>query len=150
MKCSAFSPMSPDDLRCSWPATIWMGPVPLCKGHYEDARCARERHVTADAFIYFARIGDYVKIGRSRNVGNRVRSLQFDRRTNRPADTPRGPLTLLHAEPAWSGHEGLVHEAFADDRVAGEWFRASSSLLAYIDSLRATPGVNLSGERISA
>ena len=125
--------------RCGWPGTIWLGMVRLCIAHYEDARLAREQHADADSFIYFARIGDYITIGRSRNVGGRVKRLHLDKGIKRPDDLPAGALKLLYAMPHPSCHEETVHQAFETERVIGEWFHASPNLLAYIDSLIAAP-----------
>lgn len=136
--------------RCGWPGTMWFGRIRLCVSHYEEARRAEVADSLADSFIYFARIGDYIKIGRSRNVSSRVKRLQFDMSIKRPDDVPRGRMTLLHAHPMNGAHEDTVHRAFMAEHVIGEWFRVSPNLLAYIDSLANSAASTIRPEEATA
>ena len=65
--------------------------------------------------VYFAlnRENMTVKIGRSRNVEARMATL----RTAIPG------LELLGSIPGGARAEADLHASFADERVAGEWFR---------------------------
>jgi T5orf172 domain len=74
---------------------------------------------------YFMRAGDLIKIGRtSGSVETRLRNL----RTGNPA------LVLLYVHP--QDIEQHCHKRFAYLRQRGEFFTATSTLLAFIDRLK--------------
>jgi hypothetical protein len=73
--------------------------------------------------VYFARSGDRIKIGWSRQVATRLAQLQ----TGNAA-----PIELLGVVPGGRSAERELHSRFAADRVSGEWFEASPELLAHI------------------
>lgn len=73
--------------------------------------------------VYFARAGDRIKVGWSKNVATRIAQLQ----TGNP-----DPIQLLATTPGGRSLEREVHSRFADARVTGEWFSATPELLAYI------------------
>lgn len=75
------------------------------------------------SYIYFARGGDFVKIGVSSNPQQRVASLA----TGSPH-----PLTLLGTIRGDERDEAAMHGLFADLRANREWFRAEPRLLIYI------------------
>lgn len=77
--------------------------------------------------VYFAQVGDRIKIRWSRNVATRVATLQTAN-----AD----PIHLLATIPGARSLERQLHERFAAARVSGEWFEATPDLLAYIGSLQ--------------
>jgi hypothetical protein len=79
-------------------------------------------HDDGSVLVYFAQGDGLVKIGASSSVTRRVASLR---------------ATLLATEPGGFGREHELHERFAGDRVAGEWFRPSDALLAHIRALSA-------------
>lgn len=81
--------------------------------------------------VYFARVGDRIKIGWSRKVGTRLAQLQ----TGNAA-----PVELLATQPGGRTVERRLHEMFAAARVSGEWFAATPDLLAHIADLRVIPG----------
>lgn len=86
-------------------------------------------HVCIDEgyVVYF--IGDKqgrVKIGRSRNVKERLRMLQVGN-----ADD----LTLLATEPGRGRREAELQRQFAHLHLGGEWFRADKELFDYISAL---------------
>lgn len=85
------------------------------------------------AGVYFARAGDAVKIGVSRNVRRRVQMLS----TCSPF-----PIQLLAVMPGGIQDERALHRRFAHLRMNGEWFRPDSELLDFIATLppvAATP-----------
>lgn len=49
------------------------------------------------------------------------------------------PITVLVCYPSVFLQEALVHDLFTRERIRGEWFRPSKSLLAFIDVLRSLP-----------
>lgn len=77
--------------------------------------------------IYFIRCGDYIKIGTADNPWSRLGTLQ----TANPS-----PLKMLAIRPGGGEYEAGLHEAFGEDNVNGEWFRATAELLAFIDETR--------------
>jgi hypothetical protein len=79
--------------------------------------------------IYFIRLDDRVKIGKSLDVKRRLASFS-------------NPLMhVLATEPGYTIRERQLHGQFAELRVAGEWFRLEPPLTTYIR--------NLSGYRTS-
>lgn len=77
-------------------------------------------------FIYFARVGDYVKIGQSRDYKKRIDNIK----TASPF-----PVEILHVEMNKPEFETAIHRKFAHLRHRGEWFHAHPDLLAYIDKI---------------
>lgn len=76
-------------------------------------------------FVYF--IGDgrgHIKIGISTNPEARLLSLQ----TASPSR-----LQLLHTVLGTDEDERYLHSVFDDERVAGEWFKASRNLIDFIN-----------------
>lgn len=73
--------------------------------------------------VYFARAGDRIKIGWSRQVASRLAHLQTGNAT---------PIELLGVLPGARSKERELHDRFADARVAGEWFEATPELLDFI------------------
>lgn len=69
--------------------------------------------------VYFARAGGKVKIGTSRDVPARLRSLQ----TGCPH-----PIELLHVEVGDEAREQVWHDRFKHLRAQGEWFHLSGLL----------------------
>lgn len=77
-------------------------------------------------YVYFIQLGGAggkIKIGVSDDPPKRLAGLKgnFDK-----------PLKLLGVIDGGKGVEKGCHEMFKDDRLHGEWFRASEALLAYI------------------
>lgn len=66
--------------------------------------------------VYFIQEGEdgFVKIGRSKNVKKRMKSLQIG--------NPR-PLSVVMLIPGGRSLEMTFHELFHEDRVSGEWFK---------------------------
>jgi hypothetical protein len=75
---------------------------------------------------FFERADGLVKIGFSRDVTARVRTL--------------GPGRLIAATPGGRDLECQLHARFANSRQTGEWFVLTPELAAYIDGL-ASPAV---------
>lgn len=79
--------------------------------------------------VYFAQsvAGGPVKIGHSNDPEARVASLQTAH-----ADT----LRIIGTIPGGRAVETALHASFADDRIGGEWFRPSPSLVAFMREIR--------------
>ena len=71
-----------------------------------------------------------IKVGRAKNPGNRLRGIQ----TACPLY-----IYVLATAPGGAVHERMIHSFFKEDRIHGEWFRATPDLidLAVCLSLRA-------------
>lgn len=81
--------------------------------------------------VYFARAGDRIKIGWSRNVAGRMAQLQTAN-----AD----PVLLLATVPGGRLLESRLHNEYAPARVAGEWFMCTPDLLAHIEAIARKAG----------
>jgi hypothetical protein len=66
---------------------------------------------------------EYAKIGKSNNPINRVSKLQ----TGSPYQIRL--YTTIKVEGDWSTVEQALHDAYADDRIHGEWFDISEAEL---------------------
>jgi len=75
--------------------------------------------------VYFIKQGNYVKIGRARNVKRRIRRLQ----TASPVK-----LELIHTKESNSDQrtEKSLHNKFKADRVEGEWFNISKKMKRFL------------------
>jgi len=73
--------------------------------------------------IYFAQVGELVKIGTTTNLPARLASLR---------SAARRGLDLLLVVPGSYAEEAQVHALFGADRVRGEWFTPSAALTAFI------------------
>lgn len=96
--------------------------------------------------VYFARVGDYVKIGYSQNPVSRATTIT--RSGIRPDDVEFGSeVDLIGWVPGDEWLERAFHVQHIEHRVAGEWFRLDRKLAEAIiwDDPR---GVDL--ERMSA
>jgi hypothetical protein len=80
-------------------------------------------------YVYFARSGAVVKIGRSVDPAQRVREIQ----TMHP-----GELVLLASVAAHMALEAAIHQRFAHlrTRATGEWFRLEPDLIAFIHAIQ--------------
>lgn len=82
-----------------------------------------------NGYVYFIREGaaGSIKIGTTQGSPHgRLRSMQ----TGNSSD-----LVLLAAIPGDAGLEKRLHERFAALRIRGEWFQATSELLAFIEGV---------------
>lgn len=79
--------------------------------------------------VYYARIGDYIKIGYSARLKNRLKTLRIDE--------------LLAVEPGDPALERLRHQRFDAERIdkRRENFRPSERLTAHIADLLAANGL---------
>lgn len=139
---------------CNERASLDIRTLPLCHDHgWEVARAFRERILyeaeereikaatrrfevyqaergnRTGAVVYYARIGDYIKIGYSTRLRNRLSSLRVDQ--------------LLAYEPGSPELERQRHEEFATERIdrRRENFRPSDRLDAHIAALRDQHGL---------
>lgn len=84
------------------------------------------RDVTSEdarGVVYFARVGDLIKIGWTSNVKRRMWSINAD--------------AVFHTQPGTRHDERALHAKFNHLLVKGrEWFRSDPELLAFIKGLR--------------
>lgn len=84
------------------------------------------------ASVYFVKGGDYVKIGKAKDVEQRVRDLQVA--------SPK-KLKILYViqvpESRVNEEERRHHEKFKHLKASGEWFRYDDEIKEYIASLHA-------------
>lgn len=87
---------------------------------------------TRFGYVYFVQAETiaHIKIGWTENLRGRLRGL----RTSSPV-----PLYLLGAIWATMEVERILHSAFEEDRVCGEWFKPHPELLEYIREHAARP-----------
>jgi hypothetical protein len=98
-------------------------------GYLDEVREGLEQLANApmlDAGVYFIRSGDAVKIGMSKDVPGRLRTL----RTMSPL-----PLELLGVIPGGRDEEAQLHRDWAPERLHGEWFKATPDLLGHIEGI---------------
>lgn len=84
-------------------------------------------------FIYFIlnRDSNAIKIGRARNLERRMKSLQ----TSSPAKLELIKSISVQGIKEAQELEVSLHKKFDDIRLAGEWFKADSKLIDYINQL---------------
>lgn len=90
------------------------------------ARLNRRRYrETHDEVVYYVRVGEYIKIGFTGNLRERMKAYMTG--------------TLLACEPGGRAVERLRLQQFWQDRAPHgyEWFHPSSSLTDHIDAVRA-------------
>lgn len=80
------------------------------------------------SYVYFARRGDAVKIGRTTSLVGRMRSLECAH----DAD-----LRLIAAIPGGADVEAELHLRFRTLRIRGEWFMLTGELRDYVVTLPA-------------
>lgn len=79
--------------------------------------------------VYYARLGNRVKIGYTTNLTNRMQNIQ--------------PEELLATERGGEALESRRHAQFDRLRMSGEWFRYEQPLIDHIASLPKTSAVQL-------
>jgi Meiotically Up-regulated Gene 113 (MUG113) protein len=90
--------------------------------HAED-RAERSQALEEASLVYYARLGNRVKIGYSTNMANRLADIR--------------PEELLATEPGGPLLEKRRHGQFADLRVVGEWFKFEGALVDHVRALAA-------------
>lgn len=98
------------------------------------------------ATIYFARAGQYVKIGISRNPEKRVRALRYAR-CSAPADVDLSSVPrILHLIPdSMLRDEFAMHCLFEPWWVVGEWFRYDEDFALALGELVADEPLSNTG-----
>lgn len=76
--------------------------------------------------VYFVEMGDFIKIGFTRSLENRL--TQF-------ASSLPLPVALLHSLRGTIGLERFYHAKFDQLRARGEWFRKGADLVAFVAEL---------------
>jgi hypothetical protein len=85
-------------------------------------------HEGADGYVYLLRSGQHIKIGKSKQVDERLKQIS--------PKTPL-PVELLHYWPCddMSATESYLHRLFAAYRSNGEWFTLSDRVIAALRSV---------------
>ena len=96
--------------------------------------------------VYFARVGEYVKVGYSRHdpwfrardavCGNHAKPIDLDR---------YAPVEILNVIDGDRQIETLLHRMLDDFRVVGEWFLAEPAVLEFIGSEGKGPSLRRAG-----
>lgn len=95
--------------------------------------------------VYFARLGDYIKVGSATDVPRRLRSLSTKpRQIKCPEDLVAGDLELIGSIPGSYDLEFDIQARLWEWRVAGEWFAATPEVLDFVDDLCAGVDVGIS------
>ena len=89
--------------------------------------------------VYFARVGQYIKVGYSRTPERRVANLfssatRYSRPTDLEADAPR---ELLATIPGGLGVERMCHSMLGDFAAGGEFFIDESPVRSFITEATA-------------
>lgn len=74
------------------------------------------------SFVYFARLGDLIKVGHSTNPAQRASSLSAE---------------LIGFVPGTPEREAALHSSLRKFRVRNEWYRADAELLAVVERMLA-------------
>jgi hypothetical protein len=86
---------------------------------------ALDRPYVDGSFVYFYRVGDYIKIGVSRNLRQRCKAFQM----LIPFDG-----SLIGAFPGSQEDEADVHRQFKRFEHRNEWFHAVPELLEWVET----------------
>jgi hypothetical protein len=99
------------------------------KGDFSLKRLPKKR----TGFIYIMQAGQWYKIGRTRDLHERLRLL---------GTIPPFPASILHAFGCQDTYaaEGYLHRLFASKRVRGEWFLLEGADLALILTIHGFHG----------
>ncbi len=122
--------------------------TPLCKPCYRYSRWSCEHDRLERSYVYFAHIGDYVKVGHSKDPDGRMEWLRRPGgRTAKPRFTLDGRHFITSREPLHHlravevrdarGAERQAHAALSDFDELGEWFVAEPAVLAWVREQRA-------------
>lgn len=97
--------------------------------HFHNLPPTIDLHPATREWVYFVEAElpePIIKIGKASNLKKRLISVQG----NSPVQ-----LKLIGAANCPAGSEGLLHLAFAQERLFGEWFSPTPTLLTFIKSL---------------
>lgn len=86
-------------------------------------RAGKVRARPTRGFIYFVQCGEFVKIGWTVSVRERIADLQ----TGNPFE-----IRILATKPGSPTHEKSLHRKFAVHRIRGEWFRLAEEIRAEV------------------
>lgn len=75
--------------------------------------------------VYFITDGEFIKIGKSENPIERMRTMQ----TGNARELKMLAIYQCYDEEL----EGYIHKRFSHDRVRGEWFRPSKELFSFMN-----------------
>ena len=118
---------------CAWVKT-WASPdAKIITPGNQTISLVGEPIAKGSAFVYFVFNADSnaIKIGKARDLEKRIRSLQ----TVSPSRLKLLKATQVTDEKEASLLESSLHRKFAHLRITGEWFKAESELLDYLENL---------------
>ena len=85
--------------------------------------------------VYFAAVGDIVKVGFSNDPEARIQRVIRDDTTLKPEGYDYSEVVLLGTIPGGFETEMRVHDMLVGHRVLGEWFRLARPVIQAIDHL---------------
>ena len=88
--------------------------------------------------VYFIKAGNYVKIGTTHDIENRLKQIQSGKGAITPDDACTDQMILIKTIPGSYNVEKTLHRIWAGNRVVGEWFNLDDDLLEYINKLEIT------------
>ena len=118
---------------CAWVKT-WASPdAKIITPGNKTISLVGEPIAKGSAFVYFVFNADSnaIKIGKARDLEKRIRSLQ----TVSPSRLKLLKATQVTDEKEASLLESSLRRKFAHLRITGEWFKAESELLDYLENL---------------
>lgn len=102
-----------------------------------DSQLARQQQYKEQAYAYFMRCGQFVKIGASLDPLFRLKSIRRTGGVLVPPGLDLSETELLATEPGGFDREHRLHIKFAHLRHTGEWFTETKELTDYIKGLAA-------------
>jgi hypothetical protein len=103
------------------------GDIRWRKTQLQPERLDQKLSANPQEIVYFLRAGEFIKIGKSTHSGRRrIAELQ----TGCPY-----PISLIAEIQGGLREEAALHRRFAHIRAHGEWFHATTDLLAHIEEI---------------
>lgn len=100
----------------------WFPQEEVVEEETEDTYLQRYFRERTEGFVYFAKAGDTVKIGKSVDPKKRIKSLQ----------TANPDIKLVFVEKGGRERETQLHALFKEDRLQREFFRFSENIEKYL------------------
>jgi hypothetical protein len=94
----------------------------------EPMRSNEPRQTQPNRVVYFAKVGQFIKIGVTANLGKRLSSLK--------GGSPDPDMKLLATVQGNFQTEQALHQRFRKYRRHGEWFRYEGQLKEHIANLQ--------------
>lgn len=118
---------------CAWVKTWATSDAKIITPGNKTISLSGEPIAKSSAFVYFVLNTDSnaIKIGKAKDLNNRINSLQ----TVSPAKLQLLKAIQVTGEKEAGQLEFSLHRKFAHLRITGEWFKAESELLDYLENL---------------